>query len=537
MNPRHRLIRAAHFVRESHDPFGQMRIASILEKTPLELSPHAFSRLKKMGLGEAARTCLRQRLVTTVIYKHLLPELLLHLHQTNEPVVAGLPKAWRKRLHDLRIPFQKTFSQLKWGFTLILFYLFGVRTSLQLLKSGLQRSIPPKPASPYAVLMNLNANNLPPPRLLHEPSYDFVTWYRTSAICDPRVTTLWAHLPQSKQSTTDPQSIKASYFFPQLEGRLVLFQFVFRLLLLLSEVLIKGLRGAWWEVVLLEQQVHLTYALMMKKDDFARSYVFNNSYLFLRPLWSYLAEAAGSTIDLVFYATNVEPFGLSPSDPRPYWPGYQGMTWQRYGVWDDYQAALVRSWGYATEPVVILGPVGFTDGNLPLPNLPPEYVVIFDVTPQRSDLWALRGMPQPYYTASMATQFLEDIAEALAINRLGMVHKRKREIGKIAEVQYREALEKILKNENTVAVDPDIAAQHLIEKSIAVISMPFTSTALTARAMGKPSIYYDPLGILMKEERLAHGIPIIGDKKSLITWLRSLHHTSTAAEGHRVAAR
>ena len=39
--------------------------------------------------------------------------------------------------------------------------------------------------------------------------------------------------------------------------------------------------------------------------------------------------------------------------------------------------------------------------------------------------------------------------------------------------------------------------------------MTFTSTALVARNLGKPSYYFDPTGIIQKDDRAAHGIPVI----------------------------
>ena len=39
--------------------------------------------------------------------------------------------------------------------------------------------------------------------------------------------------------------------------------------------------------------------------------------------------------------------------------------------------------------------------------------------------------------------------------------------------------------------------------------MSFTSTALIVRDLGKPSYYYDPSSIIQKDNRAAHGIPII----------------------------
>ena len=45
--------------------------------------------------------------------------------------------------------------------------------------------------------------------------------------------------------------------------------------------------------------------------------------------------------------------------------------------------------------------------------------------------------------------------------------------------------------------------------------MSFTSTALVARDLGKPSYYYDPSGIIQKGDRAAHGIPVISGLSEL----------------------
>ena len=61
--------------------------------------------------------------------------------------------------------------------------------------------------------------------------------------------------------------------------------------------------------------------------------------------------------------------------------------------------------------------------------------------------------------------------------------------------------------------------RQVIEQAIAVISMPFTSTALIAKEMGKPSIYYDPMGRLQRDDRAAHGIPILSGIEELEEWI------------------
>ena len=52
--------------------------------------------------------------------------------------------------------------------------------------------------------------------------------------------------------------------------------------------------------------------------------------------------------------------------------------------------------------------------------------------------------------------------------------------------------------------------------------MPFTSTALLGRDLGKPSVYYDPYGMVQKDDRAAHGIEILIGSRELSEWLSSV---------------
>ncbi len=73
-----------------------------------------------------------------------------------------------------------------------------------------------------------------------------------------------------------------------------------------------------------------------------------------------------------------------------------------------------------------------------------------------------------------------------------------------------------------INVDPDTSAYKLIEKCSAVISMPFTSTALIARELGKPSCFYDPTGLIQRDDRASHGIPIMIGRDELQAWLEAV---------------
>ena len=77
-------------------------------------------------------------------------------------------------------------------------------------------------------------------------------------------------------------------------------------------------------------------------------------------------------------------------------------------------------------------------------------------------------------------------------------------------------------HDHFISISPDYSAVDLIKKCSAVISMPFTSTALIGKHLNIPSVYYDPFGLVMKDDRAAHGVPIIIGKEALTDWLTDL---------------
>jgi polysaccharide biosynthesis PFTS motif protein len=106
-----------------------------------------------------------------------------------------------------------------------------------------------------------------------------------------------------------------------------------------------------------------------------------------------------------------------------------------------------------------------------------------------------------------------------------MLWKRKRKVKKetsFAHPSYLSSVERLSRYENVISVDPDISANRVIEASTLVISMPFTSTALIARELGKPSCYYDPTGLIQQDDRAAHGIEIIRGPEELTRWLKGI---------------
>jgi polysaccharide biosynthesis PFTS motif protein len=102
-----------------------------------------------------------------------------------------------------------------------------------------------------------------------------------------------------------------------------------------------------------------------------------------------------------------------------------------------------------------------------------------------------------------------------------MLHKIKR-VNKFAHKKYTRRIKQLSEKYNYIEVHPSVDALQIIQKTKACISMPFTSTALIAKFEGKPSVYYDPSGIICKDDRAAHGIPILNNIEDLRKWVENI---------------
>ena len=157
-----------------------------------------------------------------------------------------------------------------------------------------------------------------------------------------------------------------------------------------------------------------------------------------------------------------------------------------------------------------------------MPSFSGRGVAVFDVTPHRSSRYRTLGADFEFYVPKTCIQFLHDIQQVTKDAGYVMLWKRKRKIGSIAHPRYRFFAERLSESENVITVDPDISAYQVIEASTLVISMPFTSTALIARELGKPSCYYDSTGLVQQDDRAAHGIEIIRGSEELTRWLKGI---------------
>ena len=271
--------------------------------------------------------------------------------------------------------------------------------------------------------------------------------------------------------------------------------------------------------LLFEEVMKFKRVDLASENNLARDYLFHNSTPFYRPLWTYLAERKGSRILFYFYSTNNEHFknksGCTIQNP------WHLISWSHYLVWDEFQADFIKRFDQHKSTIEKVGLIWFSSSDKNI-DIPLNSISVFDVSPVRPTRYILFGIGIEYYIPEIANQFLSDIQTVLNVNNINMLHKRKR-VSKFTHKKYIRRVRQLTNKSNYVKIHSNVDALQIIQKTKACISMPFTSTALIAKLEGKPSVYYDPSGMIQKDDRAAYGIPVLTGIDELQKWVKNLN--------------
>jgi len=284
------------------------------------------------------------------------------------------------------------------------------------------------------------------------------------------------------------------------------------------------LRGRWWHALLFNEAIKSAQVRLQDPGRLARDYLFHNSVHVYRPLWTYEAGQKGARVIFYFYSSNCETFKRPEGYPVQAF-SWQAMNWPLYLVWDEVQADFVRRAVGEGADIRVVGPIWFhAMAAGALPPLGQPGIAVFDITPLRQSIYAMLAVDMEYYVPKVCNQFLCDIQWATSRHGCVMLWKRKRKLKDMARTHpmYRSFIAALANHDNVRVIDSDTSASLLIGASMAVISMPFTSTAVIARELGRPSCYYDPSGLVQKDDRAAHGIEVISGREELACWLDSI---------------
>ena len=493
-----------------------------LASTPLfKLQKKSSELIFGAGLNQTD-LIIRQYLLIRVADLKFNKSLLYAIGRPEKKLGYALPPEWLVIVRKQGFKVSGFWSAIYWNVFLLKMIVYGLVKFIMILGESAGLFFREKHKyGRYVFFCDIGKNNLPVSKK-DSTSYDIITWY-------------WQKFGNSKNlervgqsaegtvsgKTNGIQIEKFQSALPPLESLYLLGKFIAWFILALSLVFLDAFRGRWWHPFIFAESILAAKARINKPELLAVEYLFHNSGWIYRPLWTYEAKKIGSEISMYFYSTNIETF-KRPEGYILQANNWNLINWPHYLVWDKYQARFIEKFKKPAANISIVGPIWFQSSSTELPPLPERSVAVFDVQPMRDAFYETLGIDFEYYTPFVCNQFMTDISYALKKNDGTLVYKRKRKMGKLIHYKYRNLLTNLDAHSCFIGIDAEISAQKVIENCSAVISMPFTSTALLAKQSGKPSVFYDPNGLIQKDDRAAHGISVICGPKELNDWLLSV---------------
>ena len=433
-----------------------------------------------------------------------------------------LPPHILNLLAEKGVPTHQILSRLAW-----IGYVFAVWAYGVLIIARLARRAHPlsnRLASPKSTALFVGAvqGNLPSDRPLSD-RYDLLSWYHNWPGRNPAICTIAAsgRLSPPLHSDEPAVAVLSSEFVPLPSWSLWVCFLGWALVAILRSFW-DLMRGRWWHALLLSEAAKARVTHLTPPLNLAAEYWFSHTGYIYRPIWTYGAARKGAEHYLYFYSVNNSAI-LKEGEPILAIGAWPLMNWPNYIVWDEMQAAFIRQFvphSAETSYFHVVGDLPFVDGSAELPVPKGKKLALFDIQPFRPYLHASQAQVFEYYNPDCATAVLRDVADICEEHGLKMMWKRKRDVSETTHPYYQKIEQELVERVQTVvSVAPQIASHRVIANSDLVVSVPFTSAALIARNFGKPSCYYDPLGLLAPDDKAAHGIPVLLCKAQLEKWI------------------
>lgn len=495
-----------------------------LTVTALESCNGRCSQLVFGAAIDNAELAIRQYLLVRVAFPKLNGAVLQALGNHGAGVVHYIPPDWRVIVREHGFEVSDFWSGLAWyGFVAIRFGK-GLINLAQIAWSSAEQILRGSQNSRrrYVFFDAIAANNLPQPGI-DGRSHDIFNWYEQWAGRGPEVDSLCHGISDAGPRLANKIPVLGmGRPVSPLASTASLARFLTWGLMAICLSLLDLLRGRWWHALMLGEAATAALVRMQAQEKLGQEYLYTQSRICDRPLYTYELDRRGVKITFYFYSTNSEP-PKRLSEQQTQLVTWQAMNWPRYLVWNTYQIEFVRRMVGDSAAITVVGPIWFSTSAIEPPVMPERTIAVFDVQPMRMLFYRLLAQEGDYFVPSICNQFLCHCFYSIRAQGASMAFKRKRQLNsKYHHPQYVRFVEGMSRWDSVVTIDPDTSAYKVIEKCSAVISMPFTSTAHIARELGKPTCFYDPTGIIQRDDRAAHGIPIIIGLDELRGWLASL---------------
>tara|TARA_B100000035_G_scaffold309713_1_gene316348 strand:+ start:2656 stop:4263 length:1608 start_codon:yes stop_codon:yes gene_type:complete len=254
---------------------------------------------------------------------------------------------------------------------------------------------------------------------------------------------------------------------------------------------------------------------IIKLFKFESAHISNTNFIFsdnwtYRPIWSYFSDESQNKAIYYFYSSNIEGFKLKNKSNIPFFM-LKNLTWENYVVFDEFQKNFIVKLG--KREINFYYSLKFLNTNPVIKKN--RKIAVFDVMPYKKFETYLEDVRYESLSFNFRKKFISDIVSFKKKFNLEILIKPKRSFSLAHHKGYEFYLNK-LKNDKVIEIlEPQYDINKIIQSSDFSISCPFTSTALIAKSLNRPCIYYDTTGLVDTDDPAAHNVEVINSFEKL----------------------
>ena len=257
----------------------------------------------------------------------------------------------------------------------------------------------------------------------------------------------------------------------------------------------KKINRNWFESILFKE--NLIFNLSNENNIIFDKIFCNNSDYISRPLWTYNSNY-NSNLFFYFYSTNYLKFNKN-KDEYNLPVGYYSMKWPNYIFWNQSHLNHFSKFKNVIKSSIINHPVSLSDtsSDINLDYNDHKIISLFNVQPLSYHNYidhCLSGIDD-YYNYDNCIKFYSDIINLIKDKKVILLIKEKR-FNSDVDDEYIKYINKIKLLPFVKLIHHEFSPYKLINISDLIISIPYTSTALIADHLNKPSIYFDPTNLI-----------------------------------------
>ena len=427
-----------------------------------------------------------------------------------------VPPTYKEILNKYNIRLDIIYNYISWFFFVFSYYLNFFRTLVNLLKekifysSCIKNSLPKKK---IIIIDNVKFNDF---FQNEKKKYNIINWFNDNY---PGSYLVFASNKNSKIEFLDNYAkIKNSY-------SLFLYNINFFKIFQISLILILKnffyLISFRWGEILLSSEILISKIVRPNLEtniSFFRIWS-NDVY---EPIWVKKLKLLNVQFQSFILFNNIinemsVPYAEKYQNLECDYEGFFLLTWSNYLVWDSYSAKYLKERLSSQAKIKIIKPLTFSDSNHKIRSTDQKSVGIFIYESHKWSFGVTQFADYSMINKKLIHYFIKDILEVAKKYSVKIYLKRKRNLEKKFQVLKTENFFKNLDNLIDI-VDPSISPFRLIDETNASISLPFTSTGFIGLSYKKPSIYYDPITWVSKNDPSASGVNIVTGKEELDKW-------------------